>query len=117
MAHLQKVICCLLAAGFFAAEVPSKSAESDGNFERPPTVRLRDLIKTKLPTVPGIRLQEEVPTDGVMGTFVGAVTGSPYRTSAAPRATKSSSSSFEKNASSLEPSENVTSPDRTTAVE
>lgn len=54
------LLCC-------APHVASAQTESD--FEKPPVLEAKDLVPEKLLTGKGVRVENEVPTDGVMGTF------------------------------------------------
>lgn len=48
---------------------PVASAQSKTNFEKPPVLKVTQLIPAKLLTGQGFRVEEKVPTDGVMGIY------------------------------------------------
>jgi hypothetical protein len=45
------------------------SAQTEAGFEKPPVLNARDLIDEKLLQGKGFRVEEKVPTDGVMGVY------------------------------------------------
>src|SRR5262247_1880335 len=45
------------------------SAQAAANFEKPPVLNVKQLVPAKLLTGKGFRVEEKVPTDGVMGTY------------------------------------------------
>ena len=45
------------------------SAQTEADFEKPPVLNVTDLIAPKLLQGKGFRVEEKVPTDGVMGTY------------------------------------------------
>jgi hypothetical protein len=44
-------------------------AQAEADFEKPPVLAAKDLVAEKLLTGQGVRVESQVPTDGVMGTF------------------------------------------------
>jgi len=54
----------------FLLSVPQMvSAQGGADFEQPPVLKVTQLIPAKLLTGQGFRVEEQVPTDGVMGTY------------------------------------------------
>lgn len=55
------LLCCAPRAAF---------AQAEADFEKPPVLEAKDLVPEKLLTGKGVRTEDKVPTDGVMGTFI-----------------------------------------------
>jgi hypothetical protein len=62
-------IVCAVIATFLLSAPQVVSAQTEGGFEQPPVLNVTQLIPAKLLTGQGFRVEEQVPTDGVMGTY------------------------------------------------
>ena len=60
---------CILAALCLSLLPSGGWAQTEGGFEQLPVLEAKELVPEKLLTGPGVRVENRVPTDGVMGTF------------------------------------------------
>jgi hypothetical protein len=58
-----------MIATFLLSAPQVASAQTHADFEKPPVLNVAQLVPAKLLTGKGFRVEQKVPTDGVMGTY------------------------------------------------
>jgi hypothetical protein len=66
---LGRAIVDATIAAFLLITPQVVSAQAGADFEKPPVLNVTQLVSAKLLTGKGFRVEEKVPTDGVMGTY------------------------------------------------
>lgn len=64
-----KVAALAIVAAFLLIVPQVVTAQTGAEFEKPPVLNVRDLIDEKLLQGKGFRVEEKVPTDGIMGLY------------------------------------------------
>ncbi len=67
--HLWSNVARVAAATLLCCTPYAAFAKTKSDFEKPPVLEAKALVPKKLLTGKGVRIENKVPTDGVMGTF------------------------------------------------
>jgi hypothetical protein len=57
------------AATLLCCAPQGASAQMEADFEKPPVLQAQELVSKELLTGKGVRIEDQVPTDGVMGAL------------------------------------------------
>lgn len=69
MRGIEGVIVPAMLAMFLLSAAHTASAQAEADFEQPPVLNVRGLVAEDLLQGKGFRVEEKVPTDGVMGVY------------------------------------------------